>query len=216
MPLRALIVEDQLMLQQLLCSMLDRHSSVEVVGSASTAADAIASCVSLRPDLMILDVALPDGDGLQVASALHVLDPTARVIVLSSFASTVERPPELRSTIVSIIDKNRAFQDLLREIEGLLPSIDEQITDQILDTGLLTRREQEVLAMIGGGQSSKAIAAQLCLSVRTVETHRRNICNKFGLSGAALIHAATLLNQQRPRKPDIHASTSQQRSVGEP
>jgi DNA-binding NarL/FixJ family response regulator len=196
MVLRALIVEDQLMLQQLLCSMLGSHPRLEVVGSASTAAEAIATCAFLQPDLVILDMALPDGDGLQVAQALHVLQPSARAIILSSFASTVERPSELRSTIVAIIDKNRAFQDLLQEIESLLPSDLDQATEQPLDMNLLTSREQEVFHMIGSGQSSKVIATQLCLSVRTIETHRRNICNKFGLSGSALIHAATLHRHQ--------------------
>lgn len=200
MALRALIVEDQLMLQQLLIGMLDRDPRLEVVGSASTAAEAIAACAFLLPDLVILDMALPDGDGLQVAQALRVLQPSARAIILSSFASTLERPPELRSTIVAILDKNRAFQDLLQEIEALLPSDPDQSKDPSLDLNLLTRREQEVLALIGGGQSSKAIATQLCLSVRTVETHRRNICNKFSLSGAALIRAATLLSQQKLRQ----------------
>lgn len=196
MALRTLIVEDQLMLQQLLIGMLEHHPSLEVVGSAVTAANAIAGCAALRPDLLILDMALPDGDGLQVAQALRVLQPSARVIILSSFASTVERPPELSASIVAILDKNRAFQDLLAEIEALLPAGVDALAEPPLNLSQLTQRELQVFREIGAGHSSKAIAEKLSVSVRTVETHRRSICQKFGMSGSALVHKATLLSQK--------------------
>ncbi|MBD2423083.1 response regulator transcription factor [Cyanobium sp. FACHB-13342] len=196
MALRVLIVEDQLMLQQLLVGMLERHPALEVVGSVGSAAEGITACATLLPDLVILDMALPDGDGLQVAQALHVLRPSARVIVLSSFASTVERPPELSTAIVAILDKNRAFQDLLHEIEPLLPIGLDPLPEPSFNTEQLTQRELEVLQEIGAGHSSKTIAEKLCVSVRTVETHRRSICQKFGLSGAALVHKATLLSRK--------------------
>lgn len=198
MALRILIVEDQLMLQQLLMNMLNRLPGLEVVGSAATAAEAIGACAALRPDLMILDVALPDGDGLQVAQALHVLRPSARVIILSSFASTVERPPELRSAIVAILDKNRAFQDLLGEINQLLPTASDDLwEDTTIDINQLTQREREVLLEIGLGRSSKTIAERLSVSVRTVETHRHRISRKLGISGSALVSKATLLAQRQ-------------------
>lgn len=196
MALRILIVEDQLILQQLLVGMLERHPRLEVVGSVGTASEAIGACANLLPDLLILDMALPDGDGLQVAQAVHVLRPSARVIILSSFASTVERPPELRTAIVAILDKNRAFQDLLGEIEPLLPIGLDPLPEPSLNIEQLTQRELEVLREIGAGYSSKTIAEHLCVSVRTVETHRRSICQKCGLSGAALVHRATLLSWQ--------------------
>lgn len=196
LPLRCLVVEDQLMIQQLLMAMLDRHPALQVVGSACTVAGGIDACSQLSPDLLILDIALPDGDGLSVARALAGLDPAARVIVLSSFASTVERPPELRSQIVAILDKSRAYQDLIREVEALLPDgVPSQPSPPQLDLSLLTPREQEILELVGRGCSSRQIAEQLIISQHTVETHRRNICSKLGLSGAALVRQASLLMQ---------------------
>ncbi|MEB3349503.1 MAG: response regulator [Cyanobacteriota bacterium] len=122
-PLRCLVVEDQLLLQELLHEMLERQPGLEMVGRASSAAEAISACAVLRPDLIILDMALPDGDGLSVARALHVLKPEARVIVLSSFASTVEWPQELHHQLTAIVDKARAFQDLIAAIQPLLPCL---------------------------------------------------------------------------------------------
>ncbi|MFM8525014.1 MAG: LuxR C-terminal-related transcriptional regulator, partial [Cyanobacteriota bacterium] len=67
-----------------------------------------------------------------------------------------------------------------------------------LDLSPLTAREREVLQHVGRGLTSQAIAAELCIALRTVETHRHNICSKLGLSGAALVRQATLLNQRQP------------------
>lgn len=194
-PLRCLVVEDQLMIQQLLMAMLGQHPALQVVGSACSVANGIAACSELAPDLLILDIALPDGDGLSVARALATLDPSARVIVLSSFASTVERPPELRSQIVAILDKSRAYQDLIREVESLLPEGLQPPPTPSLDLSLLTPREREILDLVGRGWSSRSIAERLIISQHTVETHRRNICSKLGLSGAALVRQASLLVQ---------------------
>ena len=183
------------MIQQLLMAMLDQHPALQVVGSACSVADGIAACAALAPDLLILDIALPDGDGLNVARALAERDPSARVIVLSSFASTVERPPELRSQIVAILDKSRAYQDLIREVEALLPEGVSQRNPNVLALSVLTPREREILELVGRGCSSRHIAEQLIISLHTVETHRRNICSKLGLSGAALVRQASLLVQ---------------------
>ena len=194
LPLRCLLVEDQLMIQQLLAIMLGRHPALEVVACASTAAEAIAACIRHRPDLLILDIALPDANGLEVARTLQQHQPEAKVIILSSFASSFERPLDLRETIIALVDKARAYQDLLAVIERLLPE-QERIDRGATALDVLTERERDILRLLGLGNSNRAIAERLNISIRTVETHRRNISSKLGVSGAALIHQATLLNQ---------------------
>ncbi len=199
MGLCTLVVEDQLMFQELLVGMLRNQAHLGDVFSASTAAEGIAACASLRPDLLILDIALPDAEGLSVAKALQVLKPDAKVIVLSSHASTFLRPPELRDTICAVIDKARAFDDLLQEIAGITG--EDLMADQDGDVprgalAQLTQRERQVLERMGRGDSNKAMASDLGLSVRTVESHRRNIATKLGCSGARLIRIATLLNSR--------------------
>lgn len=197
--LRCLLVEDQLMLQEPLAEMLARQPGLLLVGAATTAGGAIKACSDLHPDLLILDLALPDGDGLLVARAFALLNPQGRVIVLSSFASNFERPQDLRDSIIAILDKTRAFQDLLEAIAPLLPS---PVAASIpLDLSTLTERELAVLWGLGQGLSSQAIAEQLMIAVRTVGTHRQNIAGKLGLSGAALVHQATLLAREGRLKP---------------
>jgi len=200
MGLRTLVVEDQLMFQELLVGMLRSQTSLGDVATAGTAAEGIAACASLRPDLLILDIALPDAEGLTVAKALKVLNPEARVIVLSSHASTFLRPPELRDTICAVIDKARAFEELLQEIAAITgmaysgQADDGQLPREAL--AQLTQRERQVLERMGRGESNKTMAEELALSVRTVESHRRNIATKLGCSGARLIRIATLLQQR--------------------
>lgn len=195
MALRCLLVEDQLLFRQLLVEMLLRQPGLEVAAGASTAAEGISACADLKPDLLILDIALPDADGTTVARALHVLKPEARVIVLSSFASTVEWPPDMHQQLAAILEKNRAFQDLMAAISPLIPDQALARLSSGLDLNLLTTREREVLQLVGRGLTSQAIASELSIALRTVETHRHNICSKLGLSGAALVRQATLFNQ---------------------
>jgi DNA-binding NarL/FixJ family response regulator len=199
MGLQTLVVEDQLMFKELLVAMLRGHPGLDEVSTACTAAAAISICTRQRPDLLILDIALPDAEGLTVATALQKVNPDARVIVLSSHASTFLRPPELRDTICAVIDKGRAFDDLLQEISSLAgcgPTgpPDEELPLEALRQ--LTQRERQVLERLGRGQSNKDMALDLDLSVRTVESHRRNIALKMRCSGARLIRIATLLQQR--------------------
>ncbi len=200
MGLQALVVEDQLMFQELLVTMLRSHPGLDDVATAPTAADGIEHCAKLRPDLLILDIALPDAEGLSVAQALQVLKPEAKVIVLSSHASTFLRPPELRDTIHAVIDKTRAFEDLLHEIDALTGcehsgGFGQHDALPLEALQQLTQRERQVLESLGRGLSNKDMALELDLSVRTVESHRRNIAIKLGCSGARLIRIATLLQQ---------------------
>jgi DNA-binding NarL/FixJ family response regulator len=200
MRLQTLVVEDQLMFQELLVAMLRGHPGLAEITTASTASEGIDCCSRFRPDLLILDIALPDAEGLTVAKALQVLNPAAKVIVLSSHASTFLRPPELRDVICAVIDKARAFDDLLKEIglltgcEGIEHSDDGLPLDALKH---LTQRERQVLDRLGRGQSNKDMALDMDLSVRTVESHRRNIAIKLGCSGARLIRIATLLQQRQ-------------------
>ena len=201
MQLKTLVVDDQLMFQQLLTTMLRNHPALGEVASSASAAEGIAACATLRPDLLILDIALPDASGITVAQALQVLNPAGKVIVLSSHASTFLRPPELRESICAVIDKAHAFDQLLHEISAL---VGEDHNGSASDSDLplealkqLTQRELQVLERMGCGESNKSMAADLELSVRTVEAHRRNIAIKLGCSGARLIRIATLLNHHQ-------------------
>ncbi|MBD1192959.1 response regulator transcription factor [Vulcanococcus sp. Clear-D1] len=181
--LRCLIVEDQVMFLQLLCSMLEAMPGLTVVGTATRQADAIALCSGDdAPDLLILDLALPDGDGLAVAQALAAVRPHAKVVVLSGQASSFVCPGALQPLIVGVVDKTSAFAQLTQVLERCLPH----------SADPLTPRQQEIYGLIGQGLTNKEIARASGLSVTTVETHRKAIAQKLGVSGSELVRQASL------------------------
>ena len=185
-PLRCLIVEDQRMFSQLLESMLQAFPGLEVVATASTAAEALHHCQGpTPPDLLILDLALPDGDGLEVAEALAQRHPQAKVVVLSGQAASFVCPAPLRPWVCGVVDKTAAFQQLQRVLQSCLQHQPPQ----------LTARQQEIYGLIGQGLSNKEIARAAGLSVATVETHRKQIAQKLGVSGAELVRQAALLGR---------------------
>ena len=184
--LRCLIVEDQVMFLQLLRSMLEAVPGLSVVASATTQADAIAFCRSNDPpDLVILDLALPDGDGLAVAQALAEHHPNPQVVVLSGQASSFVCPAALQPLIAGVVDKTSAFHQLTSVLERCLPQSAEP----------LTPRQQEIYGLIGQGLTNKEIAKTTNLSIATVETHRKAIAQKLGVSGAELVRQASLLGR---------------------
>lgn len=194
-PLRCVVVEDQRMFLQLLVGMLRSISGLEVVATATTAADGIRACRELLPGLLILDIGLPDQDGLTVAEALAAANPQARVIVLSAAASGFVCDPAIDPMLHAVVDKVDACETLAMEIAEVLgPSADV--------SARLTVREEQVLLLIGQGLSNRRIAEDLGLSVHTVDTHRRNICHKLGVKGGELVREATLLSMrgQRPNR----------------
>lgn len=193
--IRCLLVEDQVMFLGLLQQVLQAIAGLQVAAVATTATAAIQAMESHRLDLLILDLALPDRPGLEVAEHLQSLRPEARLIVLSGQASTFVCPPHLEAMLQAVIDKTSAFHDLQREIDRLLQVPAASWADEPGEPdpiACLTPRERDVLALLGQGCSSKAIAQVLGLSLATVHTHRRNLAGKLNLSGAELVRLAVL------------------------
>lgn len=181
--LSCLIVEDQLMFLQLLATMVNAIDGVEVRHTATSQREALAICRRDPPDLLILDLSLPDGDGLAVARLLADLHPQAQVIVLSGQASTFICPADLAASVRGVVDKTSAFRHL-QEV------LDRCMNRQPVN---LTARQRQIFALIGQGLSNREIAARSALSVATVETHRKAIARKLGVSGADLVRRASLL-----------------------
>lgn len=196
MALRCVVVEDQVMFLQLLVAMLRTQPNLEVVATAQGVEEAIAVCGEHNPDLLILDLALPDGDGLSVVQALRDQEEPPAVIVLSGQASSFVCPRELTPLVQAVVDKTRAYADLSTEIQRLLQPVAEP--DEAGDAAVaarrspLTIREQQVFSLIGKGHTNRAIAELLGLSLRTVETHRKNITVKMGAKGGELVRLAAL------------------------
>ena len=198
-PIRVLIVDDHLVTRLGLRTLLDGFSEIEVVGDAPSVAAAVAETGRLLPDLVLLDVRLPDGSGFDACRQIRALKLKARVLMLTSFADD--------ELIFASVDAG-ADGYLLKEIdsEGLLRAIknvadgqavlDPAITRRVLDRfrlrgtrpepgrkiARLSAQERRVLAFIAQGKTNKEIAAYMRLSERTVKNYVSHTLDKLNVS----------------------------------
>ncbi|MFM7136610.1 MAG: response regulator [Planctomycetota bacterium] len=190
--LRCVLVEDQAMFRELVEKMLEIRGGLRVVGRASTVAEGITVCAAQSPDLLLLDLALPDGDGIEVARQFLRGNPSGTVIIITGHKSSFVCPAWLDGNLRAIISKNDTFQALRAELDDLLgrvPPVAERTAGGPAATPL-TRREAEVFALVGQGLSSQQIAERLRVSVHTVLTHRKRIAKKLGTRGMELVARA--------------------------
>lgn len=188
---RCVIVEDQTMVLQLLAGMVRNSPGVDLVGTFSRVKDATDYCGRHAVDLLILDLELPDGNGLSVLKAATAKNPRAKGIVLSGHASEFVCPGEMRPQVRAVVDKTQAYGSLQKEIAEIVqPAVPPP--GSVDPEDLLTEREYEIFTLVGKGRMSKEIAEELGIAVRTVETHRKAICRKMKVSGPELVRRASV------------------------
>lgn len=194
---RVFIAEDHATLRQLLATHLTASACYEVVGQTDRGWEAVLACQQLRPLVLILDLDLPDENGLEVLTTVRAQTPGTQVLVFSALTdpATVRRALELGAA--GFVEKTAGIDVLDRAIAAV--SLGKTFFgDQILQTlpavlrgegarvdSRLSPRECEVLALVANGHSSREIAAGLNLSVRTVENHRGNIMRSLGARNTA-------------------------------
>ena len=199
-----LVVEDQTMIRELLVWACRSAFAPATIAEASDAADAQKQCHAVKPDVIILDLELPDRDGLDMLPELMKVVPQAKVIALSSHTDEVTVFRVLQSHIAGFVDKNAQPMNMLREavatvLEGrrYLSPVVKEVWQKLREAPaafnkLLSDREQEVLSLVGRGQTNAEIAEHLNLKVITVQNHRCNIMTKLGIhSTSHLIRYAT-------------------------
>jgi two-component system NarL family response regulator len=198
MTIRVLLVEDHRMVREALCEVLQKVPDIEVVGEAGDAREALKQAIDLNPDVVVLDIRLPDLNGIEVAARLRDAGSRAKLVALSAFADKRFVTAMLRSGASAYVTKSAAGTELVRAIRAVAaghgyfsPEIAGTLASEVRDRPLvgdaqpLARREREVLRLIAEGVRSPAIAEQLHVSVATVEVHRRNIMRKLGLRTVA-------------------------------
>jgi len=197
--LACLVVEDHTLIGQLLVGMLRTSPGIGSVMLATSVAAGIAATADEKVDLLILDLKLPDGDGLDVLRGAVKRNGDVACIVLSSMAEELICPQDLAPRVAAVIDKTAAIESLRFEVEaavrrrlGGLPRA------RTRDAATLLRpRELEVFERIGKGMSTRAIAESLGITVHTVNTHRKAIVSKLGVVGAELVRLAAIHNTTR-------------------
>lgn len=200
MVVRVALVEDQRLVRQALGALLAREPGIEVVGEAANGRDAIALAHAKRPDVMLLDISLPDIDGIEVARILRRQLPEVKVIALSMHNEQHVVQKMLAAGAIGYVDKSSAYEELPRAVRAVMQGqiyLSPEVTRSALAPvaaarkASISQREREVLALLAAGKRSRQIAEQLHVSTATVEVHRRNIMRKLGLRTVAeLTHYA--------------------------
>ena len=194
--LKVLVIEDERMFSDLLIVLLRSYTGISVVGSAGTVREAVARCHELLPDVVVLDLNLPDGDGLEVFSELVAAKPSAAVIVLSGQSNSFVCPPNLRNNLYATVDKSQAFDQLKQVFKQLLADRIPHFETEESRISRLTPREREIFALVGEGLTNEQIASRLDRSPQTIATHRKAISVKLRCSGVALMAMAARYHLQ--------------------
>jgi DNA-binding NarL/FixJ family response regulator len=193
---RVLIADDHAMFRQGLSELLGGKEGIVVAGTAKDGTEALSLTSSLRPDVVILDISMPDIDGFEVARRIRELRLGVKVLVLSMHKDTGSIRRALDLGVDGYILKEEAFDDLARAIEVvaaggrfLSPPVrsaaNRQAGEPVREA--LTARERQVVALIAEGRSTREIAEALGIGTKTVETHRQHIMDKLGFRKTAQI-----------------------------
>jgi DNA-binding NarL/FixJ family response regulator len=198
--LRILLVDDHPVVRDGLRSMIVNQSDMEVVGESENGADAIAVYDDLKPDIVLLDLKLPDMDGVRVIEAIRERHSSARIIVLTTYAGDVQAGRALKAGAMGYLLKaslRRDLRDTIRAVhEGAIRVQAEVAVDlaQHASGEHLTSRELDVLRLIAGGCSNKLVAARLNIREDTVKAHVTSILTK--LTANDRTHAVTIALQR--------------------
>lgn len=193
-----LLVEDHRLIREALRAALDFVPDVRIVGEAGDAATALVRADELAPDVIVMDIGLPDLNGIELAARLRDRGCRSRIVALSAHTDKRFVTEMLRAGAAAYVTKSSAGTELVRAIRAIAagqsyicPEVSGALVDELRGGGAadepprLGRREREVLRLIAEGQRSAAIAEQLHISNATVEVHRRNIMRKLNLHTVA-------------------------------
>jgi DNA-binding NarL/FixJ family response regulator len=200
MKLRILLADDHEIVRRGLRALLERHEGWEVCGEASDGRQALELAKQLKPDIVIVDIGMPNLNGLATTRQMLQYDPSSKIIVLTITDSDQVIREALNAGARGFVLKSDAARDLISAVEALqnkrmffTPRVNDLVLAGFLEKGqaisrstppnlpTLTAREREVTQLLAEGKSSKEVASLLNLSSKTVETHRSNIMRKLSL-----------------------------------
>jgi two-component system NarL family response regulator len=195
---RVMLVEDHRMVREALRDVLSKVPDIEVVAEAGDGREALEHVRTTRLDVVVLDITLPDFNGIEVTTRMRDQGCQAKVIALSAFSDKRFVKAMLRAGASGYVTKSAAGTELVQAIRSVAagqgyfsPDIAGTLATEMRDAPgkgaslALTRREREVLRLIAEGLRSQAIAAHLKVSVATVDVHRRNLMRKLALRSVA-------------------------------
>jgi DNA-binding NarL/FixJ family response regulator len=208
-----LIADDHEVVRQGIRALLETHDGWEVAGEAVTGRQAVEKARRLRPDLVIMDITMPEMNGLEATRQIRKELPEAEVLVLSVHDSEQLVREVLEAGARGYVLKSDAGRDLIAAVETLCqhkPFFTAKVSEMVLEgflkggpasesgkatLGVLTAREREIVQLLAEGQSNKEVADTLGISVKTVETHRAHVMAKLNLHSMSDLVRYAVRNQ---------------------
>lgn len=202
MSIRILLADDHQIVREGLRALVSAQEGMTVVGESPNGRKAVEQVRELRPDVVVMDVAMPDLNGIEATRRILSENPRCRIVGLSMHSDRRFLSEMLKAGATAYLLKDSAFEELASAIRAVVAGqvyLSPRIADAVVEgylhgTGLgkqpsafavLTSREREVLQLVAEGLATKQIAASLHVSVKTVETHRRQIMEKLDLHSVA-------------------------------
>jgi len=200
--IRILLADDHTVIRRGLRALLERQNGFEVVAEAADGREAVETAAAVNPDVAVIDIGMPNINGIEAARRITEKRPETAVVILSMHADESYVLRALKSGARGYLLKDSPEEDLIDAIRAVhagkaffSPEISKMLAEdymrQMRQRGvedsyeLLTPREREILQMLGEGKSNKEVATQLNLSLHTVETHRGNVLEKLNLHSTA-------------------------------
>jgi DNA-binding NarL/FixJ family response regulator len=223
MPIKVLVADDHKLFRQGLISLMRAHDEdlVEVIGEASSGAEAIRLAGALRPDVVLMDIYMPDGDGLQATQEIRTRYPNIAIVMLTSSEDDAHLYEAVRlgaaGYLLKSLDADELFDLLKGVMRGeaamtrsmaarLLKRMASRTPDDDRTEASLTEREVDVLRLVAHGASNPKIAEELCITVNTVKSHIKNILFKLQLENRTQVAAyaiqAGLISPKDERNPN--------------
>ena len=197
LPLRLLVVDDHEVVRQGLVALLDRRSGFEVVAQAGTVSEAIAEAARFEPDVVVMDVRLPDGSGIEACREIRAARPETRVVMLTSYPDEDAVLSAIIAGASGYLLKQVRGRDLVAAIEAvgrgaslLDPAVTERILERVRaaagggandELADLTAQERRILLLVAEGKTNKEIAGEIFLSDKTVKNYVSSILSKLNL-----------------------------------
>ena len=191
--IRILLADDHAVVRQGFRLLLDEQPDMEVVGEAGNGREAVQCAADLKPDVIVMDVAMPELNGIEATRRINEEAPHSRVLALSMHKDAVYVREMLRAGARGYLLKDAIDRDLITAIRNVAEGdgyISPAVSDAVLSDyrrhvsdpiDLLSSREREILQMLAEGKTNKEVAAMLHLSVHTVDAHRGRIMEKLNL-----------------------------------
>jgi DNA-binding NarL/FixJ family response regulator len=201
--IKVLLADDHTVVRQGLRVLLEAEPDISVVGEAETGRQAVQLARKLMPDVVVMDIAMPNMNGLEATRQVTREVPTAKLLVLSSYNDDEYVHQVTEAGAAGYLLKQTAATDLIKAVREarkgnafFSPAISKRLADSYREaflsgkptgkrTDQLTSREAEVLQLIAEGNANKQIAAELCISIKTVEKHRQQVMNKLNIHDIA-------------------------------